>query len=145
MDSHEPGDGEGFHAMGISIHALYEDPVSPEHDVEAAWNVTRRRVASVPVLLFSPFGFGLSFARWRIELESPVTVDVDGGGELTASTLYIGDRPGTGRTTLFVPAEVQPEDWRALCTDPVTGESKELIVPVRRDTPVEIRRLNAVR
>jgi hypothetical protein len=145
MDSYVSGDGEGFHVMGISVDALYEDPVSPEEAVEAAYEASGRRVAAPPILLFPPFRFGLDFAKWRIEFEFPVTIITEDGDELMTSVLYVGWWPGASRTEFFVPAAEQPADWRAPWTDPATGESTLVIVPVRGDIPVEFVRVIMVR
>lgn len=105
--------------------------------IDAVYRATGMRTVEPPVLLFPPIGFGLSVAKWRLKLEAPVTVNVDGAERQTTDVLYSGWWPGGSRTTLFVASAEQPVHWSQTWNDPVPGESIELVVPVRGDNPVE--------
>lgn len=59
--------------------------------VEFAYRASGRRVAAIPELLLPFFPDAPVFARWRIQLESPVTAVVEHTSEIvTVSEVYVG-------------------------------------------------------
>lgn len=84
-----PG-GNQIRAAGIPT-PLTSVPVTPEDAARIAYESTGRRVAAVPELVLPPPRFPAQLAKWRIQLEGPVTVRGSISGAATTTTeLYLG-------------------------------------------------------
>jgi hypothetical protein len=127
--------GGEFQAFGMRPDAGFSAPIGPERAARAAANATGALVAGVPALLKPDRRFAMTFARWRVALDRPVSFrEVVSGQIRTSSDVYVGMLPVTGvpggvPEALYLPALAQPE------TDTVSV-NPAVIVAIRAGVPV---------
>lgn len=81
--------GNDFFARAVPVDGS-APPLSPEEAVELAATASGARVQAAPELVLVGSDYSPAFAKWRLELETPVTVK-DGDGRLrTTRTLLVG-------------------------------------------------------
>lgn len=95
--------GNEFQIEGIPRSFRYSIPVDPERAVRLVGEATGRRVAELPILLRPEVTYAVQYARWRIRIDGPVTLQVQGRGPVCTNEVYVGL---DGRTE--VRAAVQP-------------------------------------
>lgn len=121
--------GADFRVQGVSVSGGTSVPVSPEHAVRIVAELSDARVSAVPELILPGRGFVPQYARWRIQLERPVTLRGEQTGRAyVGSELYVGLR---GQVS--VAAEAQPPG--SLISDPDIRRS--VTVARRANLPLE--------
>jgi len=92
-----PGGGQ-FTSAGIPM-GLSAVPIAPEEAVRIAGEATGHLVSAVPELILPPPTFPPQLAKWRIQLDGPVTlVGRNTGRRVSTKELYVGF-PETWRST----------------------------------------------
>jgi hypothetical protein len=118
-------DANGFFVLGVPASV----PVSPEHAVRIVAELSDARVSAIPELILPGRGFVPQYARWRIQLERPVTLRGEQTGRAyVGSELYVGLRGHVSTA-----AEAQPPG--SLISDPDTRRS--VTVARRANLPLE--------
>lgn len=123
-----PVGGGAFRSAGVPTTQHTGMPLSPELAVQMVAAATGRRVREVPELVLPRRSFIGQYARWRLVLDSPATVTIEGRSERrTVSEVYVGLRWGAGPIAdwLGVAAPIQPTHDTLIFPQPKT----------RRDAP----------
>jgi len=91
-EANKPRPWERGHLGSFGVPAsAASDLYSPEAAATKAFNATRRGIAQVPVLVMSPMPADPGLVRWRIGLETAVTVvGAESRSERSVQSLFVG-------------------------------------------------------
>jgi hypothetical protein len=109
--------------------------ISPETAVRLAFEATGRRVVSVPTLHMPPRPIQQIFAKWRVELESPVTVKLTDGREMTTPEIWIGSGNGPAEADMFAAVDALPLQYLSYPTLDSSGHDGPVVSVVFSPRP----------
>ncbi len=139
IDGHILGPGGAqFTSAGIPV-SRSDVPISPEDAVNIVAKATGRRVLKVPELVLAPPPYPPQLAKWRIQLELPVTVrGVRSGSRRTTSEVYVG----FGETWNSVYIQLGDTDGATRSFRDAEGRGAEVTFPIIPGYPTRFERAN---
>jgi hypothetical protein len=136
-------------AHGIAATDPAAGILSPEAAAAIAFSATGRRVASVPELVMPAFPQLPTLAKWRIELESPVSVLSPSGEALTRSAVFVGHEAGNLKgPVVHVSLDAPTEGTRlhrVVSIDPLSGKPQDLEIALIVGSPLHVLRAQIAR
>lgn len=102
--------GEYFLSQAIRAGEAHGLPLAPERAVAAAGTATGRRTARAPRLIAVPRHYPQR-GLWLVELDGPGLFQLEGIGNVSATTVFFGDHKGLGRNEFWLAAAEQPASY----------------------------------